>query len=263
MLDHQDGDLGRKTLQHLVDHVRLHRGHARRRLIEQQHARPQRECNCDFQQALLAIRQSRHRALGDVGDADLRELRIRLLQARTPAPAVTQHAPGEAIALCNRDGDVIAHRGRMQQRVDLMGAHQAAPNACFGREPVDRFALYQYGTGIGAQNAGEQIDQGRLAGAVGADQADPCPAREIQVDGLGDGQGAKVLAQPAHRKDHVRHRAHRRRNRPSSARPPRPPRSTRLINPSSRNSTTAISMAPKISIQRNGSICAARSCTTT
>ena len=52
------------------DHFRLVRGHARRRLVEQQHLRPQPERDRDLHQALLAVGQVGDARRGVVGEAE-------------------------------------------------------------------------------------------------------------------------------------------------------------------------------------------------
>ena len=57
--------------------------------------------------------------------------------------------------------------------------------------------------GVGLKIAGDHVDEGRLAGAVGADQADPLAGRDVDVHGVGGDDRAEALVEPAHRKDRV------------------------------------------------------------
>src|SRR5215831_6792766 len=51
----EDRDVARQPVEHLEDAVGLERGHARRRLVEEQHARLEPERDRDLHQALLAV----------------------------------------------------------------------------------------------------------------------------------------------------------------------------------------------------------------
>src|SRR5215831_13510403 len=55
VLDDEDRDVARQPVEHLEDAVGLERGHARRRLVEEQHARLEPERDRDLHQALLAV----------------------------------------------------------------------------------------------------------------------------------------------------------------------------------------------------------------
>src|SRR5262252_3034561 len=67
VLDDEDRDLLRQSVQHLEDAMGFERGHARRRLVEEQHARLEAQRDRDLDQALLAV--------GQVEDALVRVLR--------------------------------------------------------------------------------------------------------------------------------------------------------------------------------------------
>ncbi len=197
-----------------------------------------------------------------IGDAERRELRLGLGQAASPLRREAQEAPGEILALGDRDRDVLAQAGFKQQRIDLMGAHQAAADARLWLEAGDVVAVQHDGAGIGAQHAGQEIDEAGLAGAVRPDQAEPRAGLEIEVDRLRHRQRAEALGKAAHRQrgggfGHLR-------AAPGHSRAPAPrTQSATPIKPPSRNSTIATSKPPITNIQRNGSNSAARSCTTT
>src|SRR5437764_593305 len=70
----------------------------------------------------------------------------------------------------------------------------------------------------GTQDAGQKIDEGCLARAVGPDQCLARPALELEGDIAGGDDTAKALGEPAGFEDH----AHRR--RATASRPWRPPR---------------------------------------
>src|SRR5215472_15347707 len=57
VLDDEDRDLLRQAVQHLEDAMGFERGHARRRLVEEQYARLETQRDRDLHQALLAVGQ--------------------------------------------------------------------------------------------------------------------------------------------------------------------------------------------------------------
>ena len=60
---------GRQPLQHLVDDVRLVRRHAGGRLVEQEHARLERQRDGDLEQPLLTIGDLRDAPVGDLDES--------------------------------------------------------------------------------------------------------------------------------------------------------------------------------------------------
>ena len=83
--------------------------------------------------------------------------------------------------------------------------------ASLGRRSVDRLAVDADRPGVGAQHAGEDLDERRLAGAVGAEQGVDLAGRDREVDGaqgddraerLGDGGGLQQWS--GHRQSTIR-----------------------------------------------------------
>ncbi len=126
---------------------------------------------------------SRTRRSATCADAHFLEQRLRFVQAAPPLRRVAQHAPREFLALGDRDRDIVASRDFAQQRVDLMGAREAAAHALLGRHRLDRACPPSWiDPRIRLEEAGQQIDEGGLARAVRADQADARARREIDID---------------------------------------------------------------------------------
>ncbi len=73
--------------------------------------------------------------------------------------------------------------------------------------------------GVRPQDPGHEIDEGRLAGAVRADQRVAVAALQAKIDGSRHGQGAEALVEAAHLE-----RRPRRHRRHLSIRPNTPPR---------------------------------------
>ena len=66
---------------------------------------------------------------------------------------------------------VLAHRQAAEQPRHLERAHQPAPRDLVHREAADALAGELHLAGVGRVDAGDEIDQRGLAGAVGTDQA--------------------------------------------------------------------------------------------
>ena len=64
------------------------------------------------------------------------------------------------------------HRHAAERPRDLVRAADAEPAAAARPQPGDVVAVEADGAGVGRERAGEDVEQGRLAGAVGADDAD-------------------------------------------------------------------------------------------
>ena len=84
----------------------------------------------------------------------------------------------------------------VKQLVDLEGAHHAAANTLIGRQRADVLAFQHDATGAWLQHAGEQVDEGGFAGAIGPDQRVACALFQVQVDAIGRHNAAKAHLQP-------------------------------------------------------------------
>src|ERR1700723_3036635 len=72
--------------------------------------------------------------------------------------------------LRDRKADGLDRRQIRIELVDLEGARQAAQNAAMHRQIGDVVTFKQNAPGIGLEHAGQEVNHGGLAGAVGADQ---------------------------------------------------------------------------------------------
>jgi len=65
----------------------------------------------------------------------------------------------------------------------------------WGEQAVDGLAAEAHRTGLVDERAADAIDQGRLAGAVGADQADALALGDREIDAVERDEAAEALAQ--------------------------------------------------------------------
>ena len=124
----------------------------------------------------------------------------------------------EAQPLVDGERDGLERREIAEQLVDLEGAHQAAAHPRLGPEPRDVLARQQDSAGGGRQHAGQQVDEGRLAGAVRPDQRLARAALEAEGDVVGGDDAAEALAEA----QGFERGAHRRTTRASKPRIPPP-----------------------------------------
>ena len=189
MLDHQAGGAGARED---VGHHRAHQGRAGRvehrgRLVQQQHARTQRQHTGQGQPLPLPARQVRRRAVERHLEPDGVE------RLAHPSPDL---GPRHAVVL-QAEGDVVAAPGQHGLRLRVLqqqagGGVAARPGdgagaRRTGRHAVDeQAALLLAGAVLGAvEQAGEPREQGRLPGAAGAEQQHPFAGLDLEVDVLG------------------------------------------------------------------------------
>ena len=177
VLDEQEGDpvLGAQAL-HVVEQPapegRVDPGH---RLVEEQEAGLRHQRPGELEQLALASGEGARvlvRELGQVEHVEqLDRLLVDLALARAPAERPEDHV-GEPLArlVGRRQHHVVDHRHRRQRLGDLEGPHHSQPGDHVRRSPLDLAAVEHRPAAIRAVEAGDQVEEGRLAGAVGADQ---------------------------------------------------------------------------------------------
>src|SRR5439155_13792335 len=111
---------------------------------------------------------------------------------------------GPAALALQRDADVLQGREIGKDRADLEGAHQSHARDVRGSSGRDVASLVVDGAVRRRQEPGQQVEAGRLARAVGADQRVDGSANYPQVDALDGDEPAKLLGQPAGLEDDLR-----------------------------------------------------------
>ena len=141
--------------------------------------------------------------LGEPGQPD------RVEQCLGPVVEPVEHAFGapevERIAErpLQRDPDILAHAQMREHGRNLERAHES-PSRDIGRpRPGDLLPLVIDVPGGRFEELGEQIEYGRLAGAVRADQRMDRAAPHPQIDPLHRGETAELLCQTARLKDQI------------------------------------------------------------
>ncbi|MDN5861694.1 MAG: hypothetical protein L0H84_24095, partial [Pseudonocardia sp.] len=134
-------------------------------LVEQQQPRPQRQCLRELQPAR-------------VGDGQLPRLHARLagdphpLEHPVRDPLGVGHPPHVAGAVEHTDGDVLPHRHAAERPDDLEGPRDPGMRDRPGLRAGEVLALDEDPARGRLDVAGDQVDEGALAGAVGPDDAE-------------------------------------------------------------------------------------------
>ncbi len=197
VVDDQHADVLGQRRHGVEDDVAFGRGYAGGGLVEQQHFRLEPERDRQLDQALTAIGQFGNAVRGVVGELEGIEQRHRLLDHVLARARRPQHAGRRPQPFGDRDVDIVEHREPAEQAVDLEGAGDAALDPVGLRHLGDVEALEQHMSLGRPQQAGQQVDQRGLAGAVGADQGMPRAGLELEVDVARGGERAEVDAQAA------------------------------------------------------------------
>ena len=195
MVDDQHADLLRQRCDCIEDDVALGRGHAGGGLVEQQHLGIEPECDGKFDQPLAAVRQFGDAVLCVVGKLEHDKESHRLLDHVLAHAGRLEHGIAGAEPFGHRDVDVLQHREPTEQTVDLEGAGDAALDARGLRHGGDVFALEQHLSTRWQEHAGEEIDERRLARAVGSDQRVARALFKPEIDVACGCERAEILRQ--------------------------------------------------------------------
>jgi len=165
------------------------------RLVEQQQFRILRQCHRDFHAPALAIGGLRQRPVGDMIEADLGQRRARVINEVTLAFQHDQRIPARGGEAEQRERDVVQDGVTRKQRDDLIRPRHAEVCALAARHMRDIAAEQEDRAAVGRQFAGNQVEQGGLAGTVRSDDQAPFPGFDGKIDVAGDVQAAERFAQ--------------------------------------------------------------------
>ena len=226
-----------------VGHLeRLGRVHAGRRFVEQQQARLVGQGAGDLQPALVAVRQLHRQAVAatlephEVEQAERLDVGLLLLVA-LGRRAHDRAEPGRVEVVVLADEDVL-DRGHAREQADvLVRPRDAVVGDLVRAQRVDRVAIERDAALVHVEEAGQAVEERRLAGAVRPDDARDRAFLEFEVELADGGQAAEPLGdlvglqQGGHRgasgSESMRCRVLVHRGRRPSAAPPRRPRRPR------------------------------------
>ena len=166
-------------------------------LVEQQQHRIDAQRAGDLDDALLAERQAARELVDLVAEADALDLargfrqQFRLVGAVEP-----EHAGDRAgmAAQMRADRDVLQH-GHVGHQLDVLeGAGDAELDDLLRRRVVDLVAEHRDRAAGRRQHAGDQVEGGALAGAVGADQRHDLAGLDVEGDVVDGDHAAELFA---------------------------------------------------------------------
>ncbi len=195
MFDDEHCDLGGKLGNDVEDDRAFSGGHAGGGFVQQQHRWLQSERDGDLDQSLLAVGQRLHRGQRVIGDPQLLQQCIGVLQRRPVRGDGTQHVAADALSLTDRECNILQHRQAAKQRVDLESTPESSAHACGLRQCGDVIAIQQDTPRGRCETAGDQVDERRLAGTVRTDQGVACARFQAEVDVVCNDQRAEPLVQ--------------------------------------------------------------------
>jgi hypothetical protein len=123
---------------------------------------------------------------------DLRLLGRHLGQAQR----VVEEAGGAAAVAA--DLDIVEHRHAVEQRHVLEGATDADLRDAVARAPQDRLAFEQDVTAVWRVEPAEAVEERRLAGAVGTDQAGDLAGKNVERHAIESHDAAEADRDIAH-----------------------------------------------------------------
>ena len=190
MFDHQDRAALCDALDQLRHAVHVFVAHALRGLVEQHQLGLHRQRGGNLQRALAAVGQLHRHSVRELGQAHLFEQlhrpRIQRVERLLAAPERVRRAE----LPLQSNANVFHHRQMRKHGGDLERADHAAARDLCRLFRGDIGAVEQNRAARGHQEFGQQIEAGRLAGAVRANERMDGPALHTQVD---VGHGGKAL----------------------------------------------------------------------
>src|SRR6266850_2190049 len=199
VLDQEHGDATRgDAADDLGEPCALARREARRRLVEQDEARLAGERARDFEQPPLPERERGDAGIAQLAQADeLHQLFSALPAAGLVAArgAEDDRPQGRAKARMRADQHVVDHGHAGERPVVLEGSHHAARSDAVRRQAEDRLAGEAHLAARRRIGAGDDVEGGRLAGAVRADHAEDLAFVDLEVERRHGSEPAEALRQ--------------------------------------------------------------------
>src|SRR5579883_2668400 len=187
----------RQLLEAAGDALQFGRVQARGELVDQKEPRPRGERAREIQHLLLRAVELVRAALGEPVEIERGEKRTRI------------DPPLGIAAIGVRDLDILAHGQREEWLRHLEGAVDAEMDDTVRGEAADLAPFEAHPSAIGRIKAGDDIDAGRLAGAVGADEAEDLAWLQMEGQPVQRAEAAEALDEPLDLEQRRHLRGHR------------------------------------------------------
>ena len=196
VLDHEHRAIDRDSLDQRRDPLDVLVRHAGRRLVEQQHLGLERERGRDLERTLAPVGELAGVRVRELGQADRLEQRACLVvEPRERASRAPEVERMPALAL-QRDTHVLEHGEVREHRRDLERAHEPHPGDCRRPRPGDFAPVVEDLPACGREEMREQVEAGRLAGAVRSDERMDRPAADRERHVLDGDEALELLGEP-------------------------------------------------------------------
>src|SRR5438477_4774819 len=196
VLDEHDGPAGVRFSYQVDRAPDILDSHARGRFVEQEQTRVERDRKGELERALLPVGQLSSRAIREVGETDLRE---ELARSHSIALERTLGGPEtvpDGRRRLKRELGVLESGELIEQTRDLKGARDPAPRDAFGRQPRGVGAEDDHATSGRSQEAGQEIEETRLPGAVGTDERMHLTDLETQIHAVDGTEAGELFDEP-------------------------------------------------------------------
>src|SRR5664279_461181 len=177
--------------------------HSCQRLVEQQHLGLRGQAHRDLELALLAVRQQAGRALEHFVQAGSLRGLVGGAGARRATLCVAPPGPRRLRARLRREAAILEYAEGREDGVALVAAAQAGAGAPRLRPPRHVLAEQLDAARARRDLARQDVDEGRLAGTVGADHGMHAAAFELDRDGVDRDQAAPAAADAATAQQHL------------------------------------------------------------
>src|SRR5882672_2462892 len=182
VLDHQHGAIGGDRFDQRADASDILVSHPGHRLVEQHELGIERERGGDLERALAAIGQLRRRPMRMGGEIHISDQLHRLLVEGFKHPLGAPEIEGGAALALQGDAHVLEYAQVRKYRRDLERANHAQPRHIGWRQRRDVTPVVDDPPTGGTQKLGQEIETGRLAGAVWTNERMNGPAGHAQID---------------------------------------------------------------------------------
>ncbi len=184
--------------------------HAGERLVEQQHFRIGGESDRDAERAQMPLRKVAGQLVLDGAETQEVEDLVgraaeRLLVAPGRRRADIEAGEARVRAQVMSDDDAVARRHALEDGGLLKGAHHALAGDEMGREPRDHLAVEPHLAARRLLERRDQLEDGRLARAVGADDRQDRVRLDVERHLVDRGQAAEALGEVANLQDGLAH----------------------------------------------------------
>src|SRR5580658_3792850 len=205
VLDQHDGAAASDPPHQRDRGVDVAQAHPRRRLVEQQHARLLGECDRQLQRSLAPVGQIHRRLIALAVEADRVEGGARRIVEHGRRLRRREQPARERGLRLQRDLDVVQHAHVREDAGDLEAAHHPHPRDRGRVELGDLGTVEAHAAAGRRREAREDVEQGRLPGAVGADDRMDRPLGDVERDAVQRGEPGVDLDDVARREDRLAH----------------------------------------------------------